>query len=329
MAYQGRKPEFPKPYDFVPFADRVDKQYRTGHEAYPEGRLSGQFDYMLRAESFLHVSSGSYALTEDLGMETKNVIRDLYRVYHEGEQKPAIPGSSIKGAVRSIVEAVTESCIGSTRVFRRDLPKDLARTCSPPWLCPACAIFGAMNRMSRVGFNDAVFLDGRTGVYFVPPLFGPRPRQGRKYKDRSRKFIGRKFYFHGKPARHQDGQPIEVLAVGSRLESSLTFTGLTESELGLLLYGLGLSGSFQPALGAGKPLAMGRVSIIPGALRFFHGDSFTAYDDSQQIIDGEQLQDSIERYIGEAEPHILSEQRKKLEEILDPENEREAPTGTY
>ena len=82
-------------------------------------------------------------------------------------------------------------------------------------------------------------------------------------------------------------------------------------------------------MGAGKPLAMGRVSIIPGALRFFHSSSFTAYDDSQQIIDGEQLQDSIERYIGEAEPHILSEQRKKLEEILDPENEREAPTGTY
>ena len=173
MAYQGRKPEFPKPYDFVPFADRVDKQYRTGHEAYQAGRLSGQFDFVIHAESFLHVSSGSYALTEDLGIETKNVIRDLYRVYHEGEQKPAIPGSSIKGAVRSIVEAVTESCIGSTRVFRRDLPKDLARTCSPPWLCPACAIFGAMNRMSRVGFNDAVFWMAGLGSISFPHFSDP------------------------------------------------------------------------------------------------------------------------------------------------------------
>ncbi|MCZ7672176.1 MAG: RAMP superfamily CRISPR-associated protein [Chloroflexi bacterium] len=76
-------------------------------------------------ETPLHISSGSYALTEDLGLRAKNVVRDLYKVTVNGQKLPAIPGSTLKGAARSVVEAVTHSCVGVTR--ERDLPRGVNR----------------------------------------------------------------------------------------------------------------------------------------------------------------------------------------------------------
>ncbi|MCZ7672175.1 MAG: hypothetical protein M5U34_36140 [Chloroflexi bacterium] len=60
----------------------------------------------------------------------------------------------------------------------------------------------------------------------MPALFRPRPRQGRSYKDNGRDFKGRKFYFHGVPAKHREGTYIEVLTEGSHLKGQAAFTGL-------------------------------------------------------------------------------------------------------
>lgn len=325
-----RRPEFPKPFDFVPFAEKVDRHARPGHESFhSEGHLSGRLVYELEVMGMVHVSSGSYALTEDLGMKPGGVVRDCYRVKHKGELLPAIPGSSLKGASRAVVEAVTASCIGVTRVNRRDLPKSLSGSCRPPTLCPACGLYGAMSRLGRVSFGDAVFVNGKTGIYQLPSLYRPRPQQGLSYRDRARQFKGRKFYYHGRLKRHQGGVPVEVLAAPTRLEGFVDFTGLGPAELGLLFFGLGLDRSFQIALGAGKPVAMGRVVVHPQELQLWTPEAFTEYETGEQVLTGDKLNEAIKEYVTQAGSLLLERQVHKLREILDPDNIREAPTGVY
>ena len=326
----GRQPEFPKPFDFVPFVDRIKRQARPGHDSFHTvGHLSGRLEYELEVMGMLHVSSGSYALTEDLGMKSGGVVRDCYRVLHHGELLPAVPGSTLKGASRAVIEAVTASCLGVTRVNRGDLPQGLKGSCQPAALCPACGLFGAMSRLGRLSFGDAIFISGKTGVYPMPALFGPRPQQGASYRAQNRQYKGRKFYFHGRLKRHQGGVPVEVLAAPTRLAGFVDFTGLEPAELGLLFFSLGLDGTFQLALGAGKPVAMGRVRFHPQALHVWPAEAFTQYDTGEEIFNDARLTQAISDYLAETGVLLMEKQVASLRQILDPNNPREAPTGVY
>ncbi len=326
----------PKPYDFVPFASRMDRARPPGHEGFHlDGHLSGRLEYELMARSHVHVSSGNYALSEDLGLEPGEVIRSCYRVTVDGRSTPAVPGSSLKGAIRAIAEAVSPSCVRVTRVNWRQLPRALSRSCpdrrQPDEYCPACAIFGAMSRLGRVSFGDALLVEGKTALYRLPALYRPRERQARRaYLDQQGNFKGRKFYFHGRRADHE-GARFEVIVEGSRLAGALDFTGLKPAELGLVLFALGLDGSFRPMLGGGKPVCLGAVELVPRSLALVTGESFTDYDSGDRILAGTTLDDFVRGHIEEATVRkvILGPQRDRLRQILDPDNPRLAPTGMY
>jgi len=93
----------PKPYDFVPIA-APRKEKTVGHERIlGDGYASGRLTYDLRALTPVFVASGSYALGKDVGHQDTPVVRACYRV----KGVPAIPGSSLKGVIRSIAEAVS------------------------------------------------------------------------------------------------------------------------------------------------------------------------------------------------------------------------------
>ena len=58
-----------------------------------------------------------------------------------------IPGSSLKGAIRSVVEAISESCVSKTVKKVRDaFPTEYKffNECQQDNLCVACRMFGAM-----------------------------------------------------------------------------------------------------------------------------------------------------------------------------------------
>lgn len=332
----GFEPPAPKPYDFVPFAPRVDKSRPPGHEGFHvDGHLSGRLEYELVTRSHVHVSSGNYALSEDLGLEPGEVLRSCYRVTVDGRATPAVPGSSLKGAIRAIAEAVSPSCIGVTRVNWRQLPQALSRSCPdrrrPDEYCPACAIFGAMGRLARVSFSDALLVEGETALYRLPALYRPRERQARRaYLDRSGNFKGRKFYYHGRRVDHE-GARFEVIVEGSRLAGVLDFTGLKQAELGLVLFALGLDGSFRPMLGGGKPVCLGAAEFVPRSLVLVAEGSFTDYDAGDEMLTGAALADFVREQIEQATARklILGPQRDELRRILDPDNPRLAPTGMY
>jgi hypothetical protein len=333
---QDFEPPAPKPFDFVPLSSQVKREKQVpGHEKFvlADQVFSGQLRYQLVAHSHLFVSSGQYALGEDVGFEAGQVIRSCYRVTVGGQSIPAIPGASLKGMARAIVEAVTASCISITRVDRRSLPNpEAARLCRPEALCPACALFGTMSRLARLSFGDARLAQGNTMLYRLPPLYRPRAEQSpRTYKDSQRQFKGRKFYFHGQKVEHTQGARVEVIPETSMLAGSLDFESLKAEELGLLFFALGLDGSFRPMLGGGKPVCLGTLEFQPTTLELVTANDFVTYDAVGRTLEGDELSAFVQQRIEGAMQSglIVARQQDALRKILDPDNTRPAPTGLY
>lgn len=331
MGRKREQPQFPKPYEFVPFTAGPDAQSQPGHDAFHlKATLSGRFAVEIEVQTLLHVSSGSYALSEDLGLKAGFVIKDMYKVLRDEIAIPAVPGSTLKGSVRSVVEAVTNSClIAVPGKLRRKLPRSQGKTCRGDRLCPACGLFGAMGQLARVSFSDALFVSGDSEIFKLPSLYRTRAGESYQYVDAQDQLKGRKFYLHGLPQKHREGGYAEALKAGSKLRGNIDFTNLAPAELGLLCFGLGLDNSFQLALGGGKPLAMGRVKILSQALHLQQTASFLEFETGDAVLTGSLLDTAVSDYITQAETLIQIVQRDELRRVLDPNNERPAPTGTY
>ena len=92
------------PYNFVPFTEEV-KQSPTAyecyeslppHDCYVEGRLSGEISYRLTAIQEMRIGGG----------ETVNGIKTIFR---DGRGRCVIPGSTMRGFVRSHAEMLSFS----------------------------------------------------------------------------------------------------------------------------------------------------------------------------------------------------------------------------
>jgi len=333
-SYRGRRdyePRAPKPFDFVPIAP-VKRAETVGHEQFRPDHHSGELVYEAEALTHIFVASGTYALGEDAGFPKRGVIRTCYRL----RGRPAIPGSSMKGVVRSVAEAVTGSCITVTREDMRRMPggKETLGGCEPGRACPACSVFGRLGRMSKVSFGDALALKGvRTKLYRLPSLYRPRAREARRvYTDERGEFKGRKFYYHGEMAEDPRNAPVQVVPRGSRFNGSLQFENLTPDELALLLFALALDGSFALKLGGGKPACLGSLRIVPQSLELLDIGGFTRAERTAASYTGDELDhwilDKI-RTVERRRDYILPEQASELRRILAYPGERECPAGMY
>jgi CRISPR/Cas system CSM-associated protein Csm3 (group 7 of RAMP superfamily) len=311
---------------------------------YDNTHFSGRLSFEIHTLSPLFVSSGRYALSEDVGLGTGKVVRGFYRI----EDIPTIPASSLKGAVRSVAEAVSPSCVTTTRVNRQRLPEGVTQSActigSEPQAraCPACALFGSGGKNAHIGlvrFEDARLLDHEAqGVESrrLQPLYRPRVSYRRipqAYLERGGNFRGRKFFFHGKPARvkRNDGDLCEVLPPGSRLAGRLHFTNLDAPLLGVLFFALGLDETFKLKLGGGKPACFGSLEIVAAELHRDTQDGFLQAERGGETKSGETLAACIASKIEAAEQQgrLLQPQMDKLREILRYPNERDCPSGLY
>ncbi len=326
MTYLGSsiRPSVPKPYDIVPLAP-VRRFEMPGQDrvVYDEKHFSGRLTFEIRTLSPVFVSNGRFALSEDLGLPPGLAVRGCYRI---GGQ-PAIPASSLKGVVRSVAEAVSPSCVTTTRAHLSKDAADTNRCQIGPGkrACPACALFGSGGEHAHIGlvrFEDAILVGNRTETKYLPPLFRPR-----------REPSGRKFYFHGQTASVDEGQGdlCQVIPEGSSLRSSVSFVNLDEALVGLFLFALGLDGTFKLKLGGGKPACLGSIELVPAELWRDTGQSFTQADRGGEIWTDKRLEQFVRDRIAvaEREERLLKPQRAKLREILRFPNPRECPTGMY
>jgi hypothetical protein len=185
-----------------------------------------------------------------------------------------IPGSSLKGAVRSLVEAITRSCIRITQGRHRPyIPQGYGGCMSVNDLCIACRLFGAQDYQGHVSFEDAVAPRGSLVLLGTPLLWTPA-RGGRGLPPRylqGNQARGRKFYRHARPPSGVD--PRACIKSGAELPLRIHFLNLSEAELGVLLTALGQHPDhpFPIKLGGGKPVGLGSVQIILNRVTLLQG----------------------------------------------------------
>ena len=133
-----------------------------------------RFKGTIEALSPIHIGSGIIDLGQDVEL-IKTAVRTSGNV--------VIPGSSLKGAIRSVVEAISESCVCkvSGRI-RRAVPRDFAECRQKERLCVACRIFGAMGFHGNVAIQDAPQIEGEIVTKLVPELYAPGRYQHVKCK---------------------------------------------------------------------------------------------------------------------------------------------------
>ncbi|MDQ2904246.1 MAG: RAMP superfamily CRISPR-associated protein [Chloroflexota bacterium] len=286
------------PYDFA----RIDWER-------PPERRKPTWHHQLVGSEARHLYSGH--IDVDVFAETPIFVSDPRNVPSD-PKKPAqfmqnkhseyvIPGSSLKGMLRSVVETLGNGCLtlfdgdyerGQVN-YRRDVPQSFQHCSANTNLCLACRTFGMLKEreggvfLGKVNIGDAVSYSDTVSKYkpmYTALLMEPKPHHEAFYLDEERKHIaGRKFYFHhsrdlppldepgmkffgGRPANRF----IQPLDYDTRFHFRVDFSGLEADEFGALLLAIALEENEQTKMrhkiGYGKPSGLGSVYLQPTAL---------------------------------------------------------------
>lgn len=195
----------------------------------------------------------------------------------DGARRLVIPGSSLKGACRSLAELVGGGCfstnpIGDKDRYRGVLPNPYKACTNARSLCITCRLFGMMERDSdarvhqgQVIISDALIREPQeacTNQACDILLMGPKPSHKAFYRTPTTKafdVLARKMYFH--QPRQRDSVPeippylrkknidnvrtIYPLRPSHHFDFRVTFTNLREDELEILVYVLALN-NYEP-----------------------------------------------------------------------------------
>jgi CRISPR/Cas system CSM-associated protein Csm3 (group 7 of RAMP superfamily) len=263
---EGPPSRVSKPYFFLPVTAACARATPAGHERFRG--WTGRFELIIEVQSeYLHAGSGLIELTPD---------NRAYGAFSRRGRQLILPATGLKGAIRAIVEAISQSCVSQHR--QGDLAGNVPSACrgvqprreGEASLCPACRIFGVTGFRGRVHFTDGLELaDVRPEIVKIGALRTPRLAHGRK------------FYYAGSYQRLDDRRErnyhfLEAVPKGTRFSTVLNFDNATTAELGLIARALGWECHPQkpdaviyvltPKLGGAKPRCLGSVRFHPGRL---------------------------------------------------------------
>ncbi len=310
----------PKPFEFVSLPARVNPKKPTGHDRYYEKHVTGQIQGTIEALSPIHIGSGIIDLGRDVEL-IKTAVRASGNI--------VIPGSSLKGVIRSVVEAISESCICkvSNRI-RRAVPRNFLECRRKDNLCVACRMFGAMGFQGNIAIQDAPQTYGKFETKFVPELYEPG-----RYQSRMQDIPGRKFYMHGKEASGET--PVEACEVGSTFRFVVQVDNLTPAEWGLLFTALGHHPEhpFKLKIGGAKPVCFGSIYFQLEQIQVEEQtrDRYLDWDvRPESAKTGEQLEEWKRECTAQATNSLIKQDLlTELAQILQYPNDRHCPSGLY
>lgn len=159
------------PYEFIPLL-KTARQTDYNEQSIREKCIySGRLQLKITVKSPLHVGGGLPEYDNN-----GNVIKKLMR----RNERVIIPGSSLKGAVRAVAEAVSYSCAVKVpnQVLQPVLPPGNNQSCeSMSKLCMSCYIFGMMSKTEsckgKVLFGEFVMESGKLIKEKIPELKSP------------------------------------------------------------------------------------------------------------------------------------------------------------
>lgn len=130
---------FINPYNFIPFGNTIEEKRTSRESVYRGGETlkSGWLDVKILAKAPLIVPDGAHP------DERKSNLHEIYEFYHvkdeAGEPRYMIPGSELRGMLRSAYEAVTDSCIP---FLLNDMP-----------ISQRVPVFGSLQRRGLLKYN--------------------------------------------------------------------------------------------------------------------------------------------------------------------------------
>lgn len=289
---------------------RVHREKPSDRSELGGDRLTGVVDARVSCISWVHVGSGSVEPV-DVPRVSREKLRalsmdDMMRAWGGAAAKeaaafvkysgePVIPGSSLKGVVRSRLELLITSSNGesyscfrlSTRPPREPRvgshgwrhvrvwspsPSEDRRGCPGGDVCPVCNLFGAPGLASRVFFGNFSLEEGGLEVLEL-----------------------------------DHGEVVEAARPGSVFSGRVSFMGLEPWELGLLLVGMGAreDGGFVDIL-LGKSKYRVRVrreggEVEMGRVRFGVKGLYTTRGPGAE---GPGLKDYLSRLVSEAASRV-------------------------
>ncbi|MGV3720927.1 MAG: RAMP superfamily CRISPR-associated protein [Actinomycetota bacterium] len=193
--------------------------------------------------------------------------------FFQSNDRPALPGTALKGVFRSLAEAICGGC--------NPFEKDHQRACqSRKSLCPVCRVFGFLRgklvHPGQLNINDARVLGERGTDWklcdsiILKEQGTPKTRHTPFYK-LNEEPRGRKFYYHHPKKRSDKDLPTnhQVNGRNSRIqplfpasfEVAVRYGNLTDAELGLLLHVLDLPEDLCLKFGMGKALGLGSIRV--------------------------------------------------------------------
>ncbi|MCS7263686.1 MAG: RAMP superfamily CRISPR-associated protein [Armatimonadetes bacterium] len=288
---QGQNQPEPKPFVLVPIPkDEPQRSRAMTFEKF--SGLTGQMELEFKVVSeFLFVGSGGYEFDPNSRADQPDVWHTFYR--RNGQI--CVPGTSLKGSIRAIVEAISNSCVLQTRrgerVSSRSHQRCEFKSVEQSQICPACRLFGTTGLRGRVNFSDAIPTgNAKLQVEKIHELWEPK-----KWTN------ARRFYelknFQPSPNRRPERNYrfVEAVPKETCFVTTLNFENLSHAELGLLLYALGLepkdgryTHAFTPKLGGAKPRCFGAVKFEPKRAKLLRYDDWLAFL-NPKILEGDEL----------------------------------------
>jgi len=338
------------PYDFV----RIDWSKPPVRRPYaPHDRLNGwtgRVEGQITAETPFFIQ-GTAPATGGTGPR---------RFQTNAQGTPIIPGSSLKGLFRSLVETVAPGCWWlfdgdyeyqqgrPTVVYSRNLPPEFRQCRDSRQLCPACRLFGLVQggqvlSLGKVSFDDAVCIrEVRHDPIFTPILDAPKPRHRAWYLDGASQLVaGRKFYFHQSSIQTESrlhfsrenkqlNQHIAPLGAGTAFTFTAHFANVADDELPPLLYALvleqeelGHERDLRHKVGYAKPAGLGSIHVqVTRLVRWRDSARYTG--GRVETYEGEMLHAFVNQHIAPYVADTTSVMLQDLRRIW-----RWPPTGTY
>lgn len=219
-----------------------------------------------------------YVGTLECLLEAHTPLEINYKKDARFSARPRIPGSSLKGTLRSMAELVGGGCVSSRT--KMDKEGNWA-ICSGSVVCPTCDLFGRIygeeGRQQRVNKGKVLIgeaVPAASGYGRHPIIYlrqgSPKETHTAFYPPSEGRDCHRKLYHHhpskvnginGHSATMKHVGRLHPVEAGSCFEFSLTFTGLDAKQLALLGYCLELEPGLLHKMGRGKGHGLGSVKI--------------------------------------------------------------------
>lgn len=324
----------PKPYAMVTFPTTPPPKARpAGHHKYLDKHIHGTLFLTLNVQTPLHVSTGVVALGADVNAR----VPLIKTMTVDTNKKLVIQGSSLKGCIRAVYEAITNSTLAVNSRSADKVPRERQPCRNKEELCPASQVFGALDWQGLIEFSDARCTNNNPSTGFMPSLYSPRPARRDYYNPRGMA-KGRKFYYNFAKSidkGQNQGIPVQQASKDFTFTTEIHFKNLKPEQLGVLLIILGQDPNYPIALkiGGGKPIGMGTMTVTVDKIEQSSNlrDRYSSYEatESDQLT-GTKLQEFMQKQINIAQSSLIQkEQLTQLAAILAYPSTKQPPSGMY